>query len=69
MTKNEAIEAMQNGFEVTHCYFSTGEYIYMNETGSLIDENGLILDGVEFWEYRQAKVFDEGWKIFNPRAV
>lgn len=65
MTKEAAINAMeQGGYKVAHRFFSEGEYIWSsNEDDYIIDEEGLLLPKKDFWEYRQGKEWETGWRI------
>ena len=65
MTKDEAIQAMKKGFKVTHQYFSSDEFIYM-ENGRIHDENGYDLDD-EFWQWRQEDYWLTGWDLYHTK--
>jgi len=63
MTKQEAIEAMQQGKKVTHYLFTDEEFIYM-KNGEIHDENGYNLQS-EFWMWRHSKEWLTGWSIYE----
>lgn len=64
MSKEEAIQALNEGHAVTHRYFSDYEFIRRNGD-RLEDENGHLFTDEEFWEYRQIAPFDIDWSIKN----
>lgn len=64
MTKEEAKAAMMAGTKVTHDYFGDDEYVYYDESGRLLDENGYDI-GPEFWRLREASHFDTGWSVYK----
>lgn len=68
MTKQEAIEAMQQGKKVHHAYFTPSEYIHIVD-GKLVDENDYSMDheGVNFWTDRQGIAWQTGWNIYEPK--
>lgn len=64
MTKEAAIIAMeQGGYKVAHRFFSEGEYIWSADEDYFIDEEGLCLPKKDFWECRQGKEWETGWRI------
>ena len=66
MTRKEAITAMCEGKKVTHEYFTPDEWA-TQEHGLILLEDGVRCSSAEFWKYRQAKEFNEGWEIFNEK--
>jgi hypothetical protein len=64
MTKEQAIQAMKDNHKVTHRYFGEEEWI-IERNGKYIDEQGLVIDQSEFWKYRQAEWYDDGWDIWG----
>jgi hypothetical protein len=64
MTKAEAIEAMKNGRKVRHTYFSSDEWASM-DMGLIVLEDGVTCEPDEFWKWRKAPMFDNGWSIVN----
>lgn len=62
MTKQEAIFAMIRGEKVTHRYFTSDEYIYMNRQ-EIYSEDG-VNHGVTFWHYRQGEEWKKDWQIY-----
>lgn len=64
MTKEEAIQAMQNGEKITHQYFSKNEWMTM-EGNRIILEDGCSLWAHEFWEIRNGIGWNDGYSVFN----
>ncbi len=64
MTKEQAIQALKDGYKVTHRYFTDEEWV-IERNGSYIDEQGLVLSISDFWKYRQAEWYNDGWDIFG----
>ena len=65
MTKQEAKQALEDGFKIAHRNFFSDEFIFRNN-GVLTDEGGIQLDEEDFWRYRQDPVYDNNWDIFDP---
>lgn len=64
MTKDEIIIKLKEGYKVTHTYFSKEEYIQLIGN-KLIDEKGYILPWNEFWSFRNARMFELGWELYD----
>ena len=64
MTKEKAILAMKNGQRITHEYFSSDEFIYLDKEGFLRDEKDYHLNWIEFWEIRK-EWRNKGWSIYK----
>jgi predicted Zn-dependent protease len=62
MTKEQAKQALTEGYEVRHHTFSSDESLHMLD-GVLFDEVGNVLNITEFWAYRQHINFSNGWSI------
>jgi len=62
MTKYEAIQAMIEGKKVTHRFFLSNEFIYM-ENGMIFFENEI--PAFKFWQYRDSKSWDIDWSIYK----
>jgi len=66
MTKQEAIQQMQQGRKVKHYLFSDGEFIYM-KNGVVHDEENRPMEletpwgGIDFWTDRQGEQWQDGW--------
>ena len=64
MTKNEAIELMDQGRKVTHRYFTSDEwmckfgYLYKFEDDCLCSIN-------DFWVLRDGDSWDDGWSEYE----
>ena len=64
MSKQKAIEAMNNGKKVTHRLFDPDEW--MQVKGKLYEfEDGCLCEFGEFWNHRTNDSWLEGWKIFR----
>ena len=64
LTKVEAITLMEQGFKLTHEYFTFDEWITYGRRGMILTEEGYLHRSVEFWKDR-SKAFDTGWSIFK----
>jgi hypothetical protein len=64
MTRIEAIKAMREGKKVTHEYFTPEEWA-TQEHGLILLEDGVRCSPAEFWKWRQAKEFNEGWNLWK----
>jgi acyl-coenzyme A synthetase/AMP-(fatty) acid ligase len=64
MTKQEAMEAIQNGEKVTHQYFSKEEYLYKRDDGAVVSEDGYKVT-LDFWSYRTDPEWQINWSIFK----
>jgi hypothetical protein len=63
MTKEEAIEHMNNGGKVRHPWFTPSEFIYMKKE-SVYDESDMKLGSLNhFFMYRTAEGFNTDWEI------
>lgn len=62
LTKEEAIEAMQNGKRVSHKYFSSDEWMTMHGN-RIILEDGCSCWADEFWADRTAAGWNDGYSI------
>lgn len=60
LSRQEAIDELYAGSKITHEYFTPEEFVELKD-GHIIDENGIVLNGPEFWNYRQGPIFDTGW--------
>ena len=64
MTKQEAIQSMEEGYKVTHEYFTDEEWMKLRN-GVYIFEDGVKCTPNEFWKHRQAEWYNEGWSIYE----
>lgn len=62
MTKDEAIIAMKSGQKVTHEYFSSNEYLYI-EYDIIRTEEGYDFD--HEWDRRKGPEWQRGWRIYG----
>jgi hypothetical protein len=65
LTREEALEALNNGCHVSHTLFMSDEYIYKDGRGVLLDEDNNGLDYYDFFDQRSSKSWDTGWFIVN----
>lgn len=64
MTKSEAITAMKNGLKVTHRYFSSDEWMTMQD-GRILLEDGCKCSPEEFWRWRKDNNWNDGYSLFK----
>ena len=62
MTKDEAINAMQQGDKVTHRLFAGYEYIFMKDGVIFDDDNNAMPN---FWVYRWSPYWEKDWSILK----
>lgn len=62
MSREEAFEALYNGYKITHSYFSEGEY-YKLINDKIIAEDGVNHTAV-FWSLEGNNWRANGWEIF-----
>ena len=65
MTKQEAIEAMEQGKLVSHRTFGAEEYIGEFAVNYFRNEEGYIIPKKQFWKYKNHPNFNKDWKIFS----
>jgi hypothetical protein len=63
LSRAQAQIAFVEGKKISHKYFLDGEFIKLNVDNKMEDENGLILNKINFWLARGTKQFDDGWFI------
>lgn len=61
MTKDEAIQWMRLGAKCEHRYFSTGEWVSIDEIGMYVLEDGMRCTPEEFWRYRTEEYWCNDW--------
>lgn len=62
MTKDEAIQAMQDGKTIHHYLFASNEWMAMR-MGMIILEDGVVCTPEEFWQWRTMSAWDEGYEV------
>lgn len=67
MTKQEAIQAMSEGKKVTHRFFSSEEWITMENGTVLCEDNHRHFPQV-FWAHRENKGFEKDWSIWKDSS-
>ncbi len=66
MKKSEALEAMREGNKVTREHFSSDEYVYINEYGKIMSEDGFQFR--EWWDEIEPtipKTSEDCWSIWK----
>ena len=68
MTKSEALQAMKDGNNIHHDYYSPDEYIFMIGN-TILDENEYRMGSPddEFWKYIQH--WSDGWHIKEASSI
>lgn len=64
MKKAEALKAMCKGEKVTHRYFSSNEWMTI-ENGKILFEDGVRCNQEDFFNYRQKAGWEDGYSLFN----
>jgi hypothetical protein len=67
MTKDEAIQAMNEGKTVRHRYFSDDEWMKKNSNNSYIFEDGVICPVNMFWSDRYQPDWEFDWEIVENK--
>ncbi len=62
MSKEDAIELMKQGVKMTHTYFTPEEWVYISKGGEYVLEDGVECSHHEFWQWRQAEFWQDGWE-------
>lgn len=62
-TKDQAYKLMQNGHKVTHRYFGSDEYIYIDEQNRMYAEDGCRFE--RGWEMRTEDFWKDGWAVYK----
>lgn len=68
MTKQEAINAMQEGERITHYLFSSHEWMTMKH-GYIVLEDGVVCPPSEFWKWRTASLWDDGYEVWSEQLT
>jgi hypothetical protein len=67
LSKDQAIEKMQEGKKVTHVSFTDDEFI-VGVDGNMLDETGINFGPIrttEFWDYRKGPEWETNWLIIE----
>lgn len=64
MTKQEAIQQMEEGVKITHNYFASDEWMTI-KNGKILTEEGYSHDIREFWLYRTGNGFEDGYSVWQ----
>ncbi len=65
MTKDEAIEALDNGKTLTHTFFTSDEWVKGIGAAMYQFEDGVKCSASEFWKYRGRNLgFNSGWSEY-----
>lgn len=67
MTKEEAIEKLNEGFKITHKHFLKKEYIVKNNDreNELLDESDDSLNFKDFFNNRDGKTWNNDWSVWR----
>lgn len=69
MTKLEALEAMKEGKKVSHIYFTSDEYLYIDKEGIMRDESGCnwshYSNDYNPWNDRSGGNWEKDWYIYE----
>lgn len=65
MTKEEAIQLLQQGLFIRHKYFTPDEFMFLNSAGKYEFEDGTTCDPEEFWSNRNAVMWNNGYEVLN----
>ena len=63
LSRAKAQIAFVEGKKISHNYFLDGEFVKLNADKKMEDENGIILNKMDFWLARGTKQFDDGWFV------
>ncbi|MGV3705432.1 MAG: hypothetical protein ACO1NU_08640 [Arcticibacter sp.] len=64
MSKAEALTAMRSGKKVQHSYFTSDEWMTIDQ-GDLLFEDGVRCSLAEFWKYRDHVSWNDGYSLFK----
>lgn len=65
LSRSQAQIAFVERKKISHKYFTDREFICLDENNKMVDEDGNILDKMEFWLLRDTKLFDDGWFVIE----
>ena len=65
MSKEEAIQAMKEGKKVTLRFFSSDEWMTI-ENGFLLLEDCVRISLEDFFNFRSDRLWDNGYELYNP---
>lgn len=66
MDKTAAIKAMKEGKKITHRYFTPDEWMTMQK-GMIVLEDGVVCAPNEFWNWRTAPTWNDGYELFKNK--
>jgi len=64
LTKQEAIQLMQEGKCITHRHFSPSEWMRMNKNGKILFEDGVECSVNEFFLWRKGESWESCYSIY-----
>jgi hypothetical protein len=64
MDKEQAIAAMNDGKKVTHQYFTSNEWMTMQD-GKILLEDGVKCSPYEFWRWRTDECWNDGYSLYD----
>lgn len=65
MSKEEAIQSMKEGKKVTHRFFSSDEWMTI-ENGFLLLEDGVRISLEDFFNFRSDSLWNDGYELYTP---
>lgn len=65
MTKDEALGKMKQGFKVSNQYFTSDEFLYMNENGVIMSEDGYNFNDWFFNIHWGEEWKLDGWRVYR----
>jgi hypothetical protein len=66
MKLKAAFRAIQDGFALTHRYFTDNEFIKKSDIGYEF-EDGTKCTEDEFWQYRSTAEWGDGWILYEKQ--
>lgn len=65
MTQTEAKQALKQGKKISHSHFMPSEFVRLDESGTMRDEDDNIFNDILFWNLRTSQEFQTGWEIID----
>jgi hypothetical protein len=70
MNKEEAMQMMAKGYQMTHPTFTALEWVTMQiGTNIVVTEEGYKMASGEFWSYRRNEAFDKDWSRWERKII
>ena len=65
MNKAKAIEKMNDGILMTHESFCSKEWVTMKNGRMVFEDDAILANPYEFWEYRTSERWNIGWSEYK----